>query len=119
MTAQQICVFGNTACAWDIAARLRRAGLSVALAASGEARTPRETGRLDPGTPPIETLFGVQLASCRGGPGHFDLIFSGKNTTKKLTAAALVVAGAAVASALVVRRHIDRLDLVAVMKTRE
>ncbi len=33
--------------------------------------------------------------------------------------AALVVAGAAVASALVVRRRIDRLDLVAVMKTRE
>lgn len=33
--------------------------------------------------------------------------------------AALVVAGAALASALVVRRRIDRLDLVAVMKTRE
>jgi putative ABC transport system permease protein len=33
--------------------------------------------------------------------------------------AALVVAAAALASALVVRRRIDRLDLVAVMKTRE
>ena len=33
--------------------------------------------------------------------------------------AALVVAGAALASALLVRRRIDRLDLVAVMKTRE
>lgn len=33
--------------------------------------------------------------------------------------AALVVYGAAVASALLVRRRIDRLDLVAVMKTRE
>lgn len=33
--------------------------------------------------------------------------------------AALVVAGAALASALMVRRRIDRLDLVAVMKTRE
>lgn len=94
MTAQQICIFGNTACAWDIAARLRRAGLSVALAAPGEACTPPETFRLEPGTPPIETLSDVQLASCRGGPGHFDLMFSGKNTTKKLTAAALVVAGA-------------------------
>ena len=34
-------------------------------------------------------------------------------------AAALIVAGAALASGLVVRRRIDRLDLVAVLKTRE
>ena len=33
--------------------------------------------------------------------------------------AALVVAGASLASALIVRRRIDRMDLVAVMKTRE
>jgi putative ABC transport system permease protein len=33
--------------------------------------------------------------------------------------AALVVAGASAASALIVRRRIDRMDLVAVMKTRE
>jgi putative ABC transport system permease protein len=33
--------------------------------------------------------------------------------------AALVVVAAGIASALVVRRHIDRLDLVAVLKTRE
>jgi putative ABC transport system permease protein len=33
--------------------------------------------------------------------------------------AALCVLAAAVASALVVRRHIDRLDMVAALKTRE
>jgi len=94
MTAQQICVFGNTACAWDIAARLRQAGLAITLAAPGEACAPAEAGRLESGAAPIETLSGVRLDSCRGGPGHFDLSFSDKKTTKRLTAAALVIAEA-------------------------
>jgi len=94
MTAQRICVFGNTACAWNIAARLRRAGLAVTLAAPGEACAPAEAGRLESGAAPIETLSGVRLDACRGGPGRFDLSFSGKETAKQLTAAALVVAQA-------------------------
>jgi coenzyme F420-reducing hydrogenase delta subunit/Pyruvate/2-oxoacid:ferredoxin oxidoreductase delta subunit len=94
MTPQQICVFGNTACAWDTAARLRQAGLAVILATPSEACDPREAGRLEPGPPPIETLSGVRLDACRGGPGHFDLVFSGTKNAERLTAAALVVATA-------------------------
>ncbi len=40
-------------------------------------------------------------------------------TDKTYWRAALVVAGASLASALIVRRRIDRMDLVSVMKTRE
>ncbi len=40
-------------------------------------------------------------------------------TQATYTRAALVVAGASLASALIVRRRIDRMDLVSVMKTRE
>ncbi len=40
-------------------------------------------------------------------------------TEKTYLRAALVVGGASLASALIVRRRIDRMDLVAVMKTRE
>lgn len=40
-------------------------------------------------------------------------------TQKTYVRAALVVAGASIASALLVRRRIDRMDLVSVMKTRE
>lgn len=40
-------------------------------------------------------------------------------TDKTYIRAALVVAGASLASALIVRRRIDRMDLVSVMKTRE
>jgi quinone-modifying oxidoreductase, subunit QmoB len=93
MTAQPICVFGNTACAWEIAARLRQAGLAVTLAAPGEACAP-PAGPRPSGAPPIKTLPAVRLDACRGGPGHFDLIFSGGKTTQRITAAALVVAEA-------------------------
>jgi coenzyme F420-reducing hydrogenase delta subunit/NAD-dependent dihydropyrimidine dehydrogenase PreA subunit len=94
MTPRQICVFGNTACAWGIAARLRQAGLAVTLASAGETCDPREAGRPEQGPPPIEVLSGVRLDACRGGPGHFDLIFSGRKTAERLTAAALVIAAA-------------------------
>jgi coenzyme F420-reducing hydrogenase delta subunit/Pyruvate/2-oxoacid:ferredoxin oxidoreductase delta subunit len=93
MTAQPICVFGNTACAWEIAARLQLAGLAVTLATPGEACAP-PAGLQQTSAPPIETLTGVRLDACRGGPGHFDLIFSGGRTTQRVTAAALVVAEA-------------------------
>jgi coenzyme F420-reducing hydrogenase delta subunit/Pyruvate/2-oxoacid:ferredoxin oxidoreductase delta subunit len=93
MTAQTICVFGNTACAWDIAARLGKAGLEVTLAAPGEACAP-PAGSRPSGAPPIQTLPGVRLDACRGGPGHFDLTFSGGKSAQRITAAALVVAEA-------------------------
>ena len=38
---------------------------------------------------------------------------------KTYAIAALIVLGAAAASALIVRRRVDRLDLVAVLKTRD
>ena len=78
-------------------------------------------------------LLGLALLAiplgCLLGYGFAALIASGFSTdtltiplviTRATYAyAALVVAGAAIVSALVVRRRIDRLDLVAVMKTRE
>jgi putative ABC transport system permease protein len=78
-------------------------------------------------------LLGLSLLAiplgCLAGYGFAGLIARGFSTdtiTVPLVVrpptygyAALVVAGAALASALVVRRRIDRLDLVAVMKTRE
>jgi coenzyme F420-reducing hydrogenase delta subunit/NAD-dependent dihydropyrimidine dehydrogenase PreA subunit len=94
MTTQRICVFGSTACAWEIAGRLRQANLAVTLAAAAEACDPRPGDRWAAEGAAIETVSGVRLESCSGGPGRFELAFAGGASRSRLTAAALVVAEA-------------------------
>jgi coenzyme F420-reducing hydrogenase delta subunit/NAD-dependent dihydropyrimidine dehydrogenase PreA subunit len=66
----------------------------VTLAAAGEAHDPRIGDRRAAAGAAIETLSGVRLESCHGGPGRFELVFAGGTGRSRLTAAALVVAEA-------------------------
>ena len=69
---------------------------------------------------PVGWVIGYGLAASMVAAFDSDLYAIPLVVTRETyTRAALVVAGASLISALIVRRRIDRMDLVAVMKTRE
>jgi len=69
---------------------------------------------------PVGWLLGYGLCALMASALSTDLYrFPLIVSTRTYTFAALVVGGAALASALVVRQRVDRLDLVAVLKARE
>lgn len=92
MTAETICIMGDNSIARSLAAKLVGAGKRVVMAAGltlqNQAPFPDITG--EPGS--LETLFGVRLAGCSGGPGKFELVFENSTGPIRRTVAAVVVA---------------------------
>ena len=84
-----VCVFGNGDCAWEIAERLRTAGVRVLVAtAAPTAGSAPPAGASED----LEVLTGAHLASCRGGVGRFELVFACGGADTRRTAAAVVIA---------------------------
>lgn len=92
MAPQRICVLGNTACAWETANRLGRAGMEVVLATADEAQDPRDGGNRAGQSPPVQTLSGARLTACSGQIGQFDLVFACRGHSVRQTVAAVVLA---------------------------
>jgi coenzyme F420-reducing hydrogenase delta subunit/NAD-dependent dihydropyrimidine dehydrogenase PreA subunit len=92
MRSETICVLGDSACARKIVAHLVDAGKRVIVAAGHppEKRPPFPEGERESGS--LETLLGMRLAECSGGPGNFELVFEGGGGVQRRTVAAVVVA---------------------------
>lgn len=88
MPDPRVCVFGNGACARDIAEKLLAAGARVVLASAEGPADLAPAGK----APALEHLAGVRLETCHGGLGRFELVFSGAGAEIRRTAAAVVIA---------------------------
>jgi coenzyme F420-reducing hydrogenase delta subunit/Pyruvate/2-oxoacid:ferredoxin oxidoreductase delta subunit len=95
MTENPVCILGNSACAWKIAAGLAAAGVGV-LAATREGGSPPAAASavIEACGERLEVLGPARLMAASGEPGRFELTFGGPGPEIRRIAAAVVVAEA-------------------------